>query len=66
MKEQEIIWHPNQYLYDGGNGKYCLAIDPFSNDNSKMIMGASFLINKQTIFDVENLQVGFIDSNCKN
>ena len=53
-------WFPNDYLYKKRDGLYCLAIDPLSNDESKMILGASFMRQNLIIFDLEQNKIGFV------
>lgn len=55
---KRLKWFPNDYFYRKNPTTFWLAIDPYSNDDTKILIGASFLRHNLVIFDVENSQIG--------
>lgn len=51
-KEAPLLWYPSEYLYPDPNGKmYCLAADK-QNDQTRILLGSTFMRQYQFIFDV--------------
>eukprot|EP00916_Digyalum_oweni_P003456 GHVL01006267.1.p1 GENE.GHVL01006267.1~~GHVL01006267.1.p1 ORF type:complete len:657 (-),score=175.88 GHVL01006267.1:93-2063(-) len=63
-KEVSWIWKASSYMYEkGSNILLCIAID----DNGRhggTVLGASFMINTNVIFDRDNDRVGLVRAKC--
>ena len=55
---QRLKWFPNDYFYKKNPTTFWLAIDPYSSDESKIVLGAGFLRHNLAIFDIENRRIG--------
>ncbi|CAI2368736.1 unnamed protein product [Moneuplotes crassus] len=62
---KKINWYPSDYFYQEGDAKFCLAIEPYAENESNIVLGASFLQNYLVIFDVEHQKVGFVRAATK-
>jgi len=57
-------WHPKSYLYRKGKGRsWCYA---FQNDgaNANTVLGASWMIHKEIIFDMSVNKIGIVNAKC--
>ncbi|CAI2368737.1 unnamed protein product [Moneuplotes crassus] len=69
MGSQKVHWYPNDYFYRKNPTTFCLAIEPFASDETKVVLGASFLRNNLAIFDIENKRIGIVRAalnGCEN
>jgi len=57
-----LEWHPTEYLYQR-RGEWCYA---FENDGrtTTTTLGASFMLNKDVIFDLAKMRIGMVAAEC--
>ena len=60
-----LKWFPSEYFYQASPNLFCLAVDPFGND-SRMVIGGSFMRQNMFIFDIANNKVGVVRSRCSD
>eukprot|EP00347_Sterkiella_histriomuscorum_P008791 403343737 len=58
-----LDWYPSEYLYRDQKHKYCLAIEVTQRPD-QIILGGTFMRQKNFIFDVENNKVGIARASC--
>jgi len=64
IDEWSIHWGPEAYLYQIDNhGVWCHAFMDNGNDPST-VLGASWMMFKDVVFDVSRSRLGVIDANC--
>eukprot|EP00929_Paragymnodinium_shiwhaense_P088950 TRINITY_DN49241_c0_g1_i1.p1 TRINITY_DN49241_c0_g1~~TRINITY_DN49241_c0_g1_i1.p1 ORF type:complete len:566 (+),score=132.83 TRINITY_DN49241_c0_g1_i1:76-1773(+) len=59
-----VQWKPNEYMSRrAGSSKWCYA---FRNDGPKSMqtLGASFMLYKEVIFDLDQKRIGFVPASC--
>jgi hypothetical protein len=57
-------WGPEAYMYRKGRGtQWCYAFED-DGPHASTVLGASFMINKDVVFDLVNRRVGFALANC--
>ncbi|CAD7937107.1 unnamed protein product [Amoebophrya sp. A25] len=60
---QWFKWHPRSYMYRRGKGStLCFTFD--DNGSGGTVLGASWMIDRSCIFDLEKRQIGFADARC--
>ncbi|CAD7942338.1 unnamed protein product [Amoebophrya sp. A120] len=60
---QTMKWHPRSYMYKKGRGTiFCFTFD--DNGSSGTVLGASWMIDRSCIFDLEKKKIGFVDAHC--
>eukprot|EP00931_Biecheleriopsis_adriatica_P050530 TRINITY_DN29262_c0_g1_i1.p1 TRINITY_DN29262_c0_g1~~TRINITY_DN29262_c0_g1_i1.p1 ORF type:complete len:547 (+),score=82.85 TRINITY_DN29262_c0_g1_i1:70-1710(+) len=56
-------WHPRSYLYKKSRDLYCYGFE--SNGHvTETVLGATWMIHRNVIFDVESSQLGIADADC--
>eukprot|EP00929_Paragymnodinium_shiwhaense_P014567 TRINITY_DN122487_c0_g1_i1.p1 TRINITY_DN122487_c0_g1~~TRINITY_DN122487_c0_g1_i1.p1 ORF type:complete len:541 (-),score=70.64 TRINITY_DN122487_c0_g1_i1:7-1629(-) len=59
-----VRWGPRAYLYNKGTtNTWCYA---FENDgkNANTVLGASWMLHKEIVFDLKSNRAGIVDANC--
>ena len=59
----DVRWRPRSYLQRQSSNKLCYGFDQDPHDT---VLGSSFFIDHEVIFDIENGRVGIVDANCPN
>ena len=63
--KNRLKWFPSDYFYKKSPNKFWLAIDPASNDEGRMVLGAGFLRHNLAIFDVQNNKIALARASSK-
>lgn len=58
-----VTWQASNYLYQDESGLWCEGFDQQADD-APLTIGASFMINKEVIFDVDHWRAGFAEARC--
>lgn len=59
-----IAWVPKAYLYrKGGSSQWCYAFED-DGANANTVLGASWMLHKEVIFDMVSQRVGVAQANC--
>ncbi|PHJ21645.1 eukaryotic aspartyl protease superfamily protein [Cystoisospora suis] len=60
-----VRWQPASYLYTKGNEHYrCVAMSDDPRSDNSGVLGSSFFIGHDIVFDVRNEVVGIAEANC--
>jgi hypothetical protein len=67
--EVEVQWKPENYLVFLKDRTYCIGINDwgyiyYKNRRNEILLGTTFMHNKDIIFDLEHKKIGFISANC--
>eukprot|EP00405_Crypthecodinium_cohnii_P053789 CAMPEP_0206601688 /NCGR_PEP_ID=MMETSP0325_2-20121206/46812_1 /ASSEMBLY_ACC=CAM_ASM_000347 /TAXON_ID=2866 /ORGANISM="Crypthecodinium cohnii, Strain Seligo" /LENGTH=623 /DNA_ID=CAMNT_0054113775 /DNA_START=136 /DNA_END=2008 /DNA_ORIENTATION=- len=61
----EVDWHGNQYLFRRSDPSlWCIAFADNGADASTTILGVSWLVHKDIIFDLSHDRLGVVPANC--
>ena len=59
-----IPWKPRSYMSERGYGIWCLSIDASANHDT--ILGISWMLHRDTIFDMGSKRIGMASAHCPN
>lgn len=62
--DQTIPWKPRSYMSERGYGIWCLSIAESSNHDT--ILGISWMLHRDTIFDMGSKRLGMASAHCPN
>eukprot|EP00922_Rhytidocystis_sp_ex-Travisia-forbesii_P039588 GHVS01058868.1.p1 GENE.GHVS01058868.1~~GHVS01058868.1.p1 ORF type:complete len:101 (-),score=10.83 GHVS01058868.1:792-1094(-) len=61
----KVVWQPSAYLYTKGSPSYrCLGFAADSSAKNTAVLGSSFFINHDIIFDISTMQLGVASARC--
>lgn len=58
----QVAWKPKSYMSERGYGIWCLAIAPSANHDT--ILGISWMLHRDTIFDMGSRRIGMASADC--
>eukprot|EP00435_Cladocopium_sp_Y103_P044063 s1542_g12.t1 len=63
----EVQWMPSQYLLRQDGFRLCYTFRPTEvlPDGSHVVLGASWMINQELLFDIDGKRLGLTNSSCK-
>lgn len=62
--DQTVPWKPRSYMSERGYGIWCLSIAASSNHDT--ILGISWMLHRDTIFDMGSRRLGMASAHCPN
>eukprot|EP00435_Cladocopium_sp_Y103_P052513 s107_g16.t1 len=62
--DQTVPWKPSSYMSERGYGIWCLSIAASSNHDT--ILGISWMLHRDTIFDMGSRRLGMASAHCPN
>eukprot|EP00922_Rhytidocystis_sp_ex-Travisia-forbesii_P039586 GHVS01058866.1.p1 GENE.GHVS01058866.1~~GHVS01058866.1.p1 ORF type:complete len:713 (-),score=93.91 GHVS01058866.1:979-3075(-) len=65
MDPVKVMWLPSSYLYTKGSPSYrCLGFSADPSARRNAVLGSSFFINHDIIFDIEKMRLGVASARC--